>query len=126
MSGTMKKKKRVVEIAEVTGGEWEEHPDADDIFNDIMVFDAARDKLIATDLLDRGGSELVSKIAQKWGMSIDEASQNIKMRAMIKETIAKAGVQHPRFVESDMVIKANNAFCLYYDRMQDDNGKVDF
>ncbi len=126
MSGTMKKKKRVVEIAEVTGGEWEEHPDADDIFNDIMVFDAARDKLIATDLLDRGGSELVSKIAHKWGMSIDEASQNIKMRTMIKETIAKAGVQYPRFVESDMVIKANNAFCLYYDRMQDDNGKVDF
>jgi hypothetical protein len=126
ISGTMKKKKRVVEIAEVTGGEWEEHPDADDIFNDIMVFDATRDKLIATDLLDRGGSELVSKIALKWGMSIDEASLNIKMRAMIKETIAKVGEQHPMFVESDMVIKANNAFCLYFDRMQDDNGKVDF
>ena len=92
ISGTMKKKKRVVEIAEVTGGEWEEHPDADDIFNDIMVFDATHDKLIATDLLDRGGSELVSKIAHKWGMSIDEASLNIKMRAMIKETIAKVGL----------------------------------
>lgn len=126
ISGTMKKKKRVVEIAEVTGGEWEEHPDADDIFNDIMVFDAAHDKLIATDLLDRGGSELVSKIARKWGMSVDEASLNIKMRAMIKETIAKVGLEYPVFVESDMVIKANNAFCLYFDRMQDENGKVDF
>ncbi|MCX9082823.1 MAG: type II/IV secretion system ATPase subunit [Candidatus Methanoperedens sp.] len=126
ISGTMKKKKRVVEIAEVTGGEWEEHPDADDIFNDIMVFDAVNDKLIATDLLDRGGSELVRKIAHKWGMSVDEASLNIKMRAVIKETIAKVGLEHPRFVESDMVIKANNAFCLYFDRMQDDKGKVDF
>ena len=126
ISGTMKKKKRVVEIAEVTGGEWEEHPDADDIFNDIMVFDAAQDKLVATDLLDRGGSELVSKIAHKWGMGIDEASLNIKVRARIKETIAKVGKLHPRFVESDMVMKANNAFCLYLEQMQDDKGKVDF
>ncbi|MCX9086429.1 MAG: type II/IV secretion system ATPase subunit [Candidatus Methanoperedens sp.] len=126
ISGTMKKKKRVVEIAEVTGGEWEEHPDADDIFNDIMVFDAAQDKLVASDLLDRGGSELVSKIAHKWGMGIDEASLNIKVRARIKETIAKVGELHPRFVESDMVMKANNAFCLYLEQMQDDKGKVDF
>ena len=126
ISGTMKKKKRVVQIAEVTGGEWEDHPDADDIFNEIMVFDATQDKLIATDLLDRGGSELVSKIAHKWGMSIDEASLNIKMRAMIKETIAKVGLQHPKFVESDMVVKANNTFCLYLDRIQDEKGKVDF
>ena len=126
MSGTMKKKKRVVEIAEVTGGEWEEHPDADDIFNDIMVFDASRDKLIATDLLDRGGSELVSKIAHKWGMSIDEASLNIKIRALIKEKIAAVGDKHPEFMESDMVIKANNAFCLFCDQIQNDNGKVDF
>lgn len=125
ISGTMRKKKRVVEIAEVTGGEWEEHPDADDIFNDIMVFDASENKLIATDLLDRGGSELVNKIAKKWGMSIDEASLNIKIRAMIKETIAKVGIQHPGFVESDMVIKANNIFCLYLDELQDDSGKVD-
>jgi flagellar protein FlaI len=125
ISGTMRKKKRVVEIAEVTGGEWEEHPDADDIFNDIMVFDASENRLIATDLLDRGGSELVNKIANKWGMSIDEASLNIKIRAMIKETIAKVGIQHPRFVESDMVIKANNTFCLYLDELQDDKGKVD-
>ena len=33
---------------------------------------------------------------------------------------------HPRFVESDMVMKANNAFCLYLEQMQDDKGKVDF
>jgi hypothetical protein len=91
-----------------------------------MVFDAAQDKLVATDILDRGGCELVSKIAHKWGMSIDEASLNIKMRAMIKETMANVGLRHPRFLESDMVVKANNVFCLYLDRCQDERGKVDF
>lgn len=77
-------------------------------------------------MLDRGGSELVSKIARKWGMSIDEASINIKIRALIKQKIAAVGDKHPEFMESDMVIKANNAFCLFCDQIQNDNGKVDF
>ncbi len=126
ISGTMKKKKRVVQIAEVTGGNWEEHPDSLDIFNDLMVFDAASDKIIATDLLDKGQSELVNKIAQKWGLDIDGASLNIKMRTLIKETIAKAGREYPQFVEADMVSKANNMFWFYLDKERDESGKVDY
>jgi len=34
-------------------------------------------------------------------------------------------LKHPKFVESDMVMKANNAFCLYLDRMQRWFWKVD-
>jgi len=116
----------VVEIAEVTGGEWGEHPDADDVFNDIMVFDASQDKLIATDLLDKGGAEIVNKIAHKWGLSISEASLNIKMRTMIKETIAKVGRQHPKFEEADMVGRANNMFWYYLEKKRDESGKVNF
>ena len=126
ISGTMKKKKRVVEIAEIIGGEWGEHPDADDVFNDIMVFDASQDKIIATDLLDKGGAELVSKIAQKWGLSIAEASLNIKMRTMIKETISKVGRQYPKFEEADMVGRANNMFWYYLEKGRTENGKVNF
>ncbi len=126
VSGTMKKKKRVVQIAEVTGGNWEENPDSLDIFNDLMVFDAASDKIIATDLLDKGQSELVNKIAQKWGLDIDSASLNIKMRTLIKETIAKAGLEYPQFVEADMVSKANNMFWFYLDKERDESGKVDY
>lgn len=124
ISGTMRKKKRVVQIAEVTGGEWGEHPDADGIFNDIMIFDAARDKIIATDLLDRGQSEMVNKIAHKWGLNVDEASLNIKVRAMIKETIANVGNENPKFVETDMVSRANNMFWFYLENEQDESGRV--
>ncbi|VVB93430.1 Type II/IV secretion system protein [uncultured archaeon] len=125
ISGTMGKKKRIVQIAEVTGGDWDERPDADDIFNDIMLFDAAQDKIIATDLLDKGQAELVNKIAHKWGLSVDEASLNIKVRAMIKETIAEAGKEHHGFAEADMVAVANNMFWFYMEKERNDAGKVD-
>lgn len=126
LSGTMSKKKRVVQIAEVTGGEWKEKPDADDIFNDIMLFDPASDRLSATDLLDKGQSELVNKIAHKWGMSIDEALLNIKLRAMVKQTIANAGKEHPEFLEADAVGRANNMFWYYQEETRDEKGNVDF
>jgi flagellar protein FlaI len=126
LSGTMSKKKRVVQIAEVTGGEWKDNPDADDIFNDIMVFDPASDKILATDLLDKGQSELVNKIASKWGLTIDEALLNIKMRAMIKQTIANTGKENPEFLEADVVGIANNMFWYYQEEERDEKGKVDF
>lgn len=126
ISGTTGKKKRIVQIAEVTGGEWEEDPDADDIFNDIMQFDAARDKIMATDILDKGQSELVRKIAYKWGLNVHEISLNIKIRALIKETIANAGLVDPVFVNAEMVNRANNMFWYFMDKEQDEKGKMDF
>ncbi len=126
ISGSMGKKKRVMQIAEVTGGEWEEHPDARDIFSDIMTFDASRDKIVESDLLDKGKSELVNKIAHKWGLNINEVSPNIKMRAMIKETIANVGIEHPKFVEADMVCKTNNMFWYYMEKLKQGNGKINF
>jgi flagellar protein FlaI len=126
LSGTMSKKKRIVQIAEVTGGEWKDDPDAEDIFNDIMVFDHASDRILATSLLDKGQSELVNKIAGKWGLTIDEALLNIKMRAMIKQTIANTGREHPEFLEADVVGKANNMFWYYQEEERDEKGKVDF
>ncbi len=126
LSGTMSKKKRVVQIAEVTGGEWKEKPDAVDIFNDIMVFDPASDLILATDLMDKGQSELVNKIAGKWGLTIDEALLNIKIRAMIKQTMANTGKEKPQFLEANVVGKANNMFWYYQEEERDEKGKVDF
>jgi len=123
ISGTLRKKKRVVQISEVTDREWGDSPDADEVFCDIMTFDASQDMILPTDLLDKGQSELVGKIAHKWGITVDDAILNIKMRAMIKEAIARAGLRDGRLVEADMVSKANNMFWLYLDDM---HGRVDF
>ncbi|MCZ7362357.1 MAG: hypothetical protein O8C58_03315 [Candidatus Methanoperedens sp.] len=84
------------------------------------------DKIIPTDILDKGQSELVNKIAQKWGLDVDDASLNIKMRTMIKETMARVGKEYPKFQDVDMVSIANNMFWFYLDKSQDESGKVNY
>ncbi len=114
IGGSMTKKRKVTQIAEVV------HTDADntgseDLFARIMHYDASIDSMRSTDLLDRGQSELINKIAYKWGISIDSASGNIRLRARIKERMAKAGLDNPGLVEADIVSRANNMFWFYMD-----------
>ncbi|WP_445476136.1 ATPase, T2SS/T4P/T4SS family [Methanococcoides methylutens] len=112
VGGGMSKKRRLTQISEVTTG-WDDDADPDEIFAEIMRYSAADDSLTPTDILDRGQSELIEKIARKWGISIDDASLNIRIRAKIKQKIAHASSFDPRLVEADVVSKANNIFWLY-------------
>ena len=43
-----------------------------------MKYNTSKDKLIATDLLDMGQSQVIENIARKWGISVEKALQNIK------------------------------------------------
>ena len=122
ISGSMRKKKRLVQVSEVTNANWD---GTGTFFNDLMKFDAAADCIEPTDLLDMGQSELIGRIADKWGVSIDEVLLNIKMRANIKGTIAKAGENNPELVEADAVGRANNMFWLLVNELQDWDGSVD-
>ncbi|WP_048204868.1 type II/IV secretion system ATPase subunit [Methanococcoides methylutens] len=114
VGGSMSKKRRVTQISEVSTG-WDEDATPEEIFAEIMQYSSAEDSLIPTDILDRGQSELIGKIARKWGISIDDASLNIRIRARIKQKIASAGSLDPKFLEADVVSKANNVFWLYMD-----------
>ena len=101
-------------------------PDLDTLnLNDLMMFDASNDRIEPTDLLDMGQSELIGRIANRWGVSIDEVLLNIKMRAQIKGIIAEAGRTRPELVEADMVGQANNMFWLLMYELQDEDGGVD-
>ena len=91
----MRKKKRLVQVSEVTSGNWD---GTSTFFNDLMIFDASNDRIEPTDLLDIGQSELIGRIAQRWGVSIDEVLLNIKMRAQIKGIITEAGRTRPELV----------------------------
>jgi len=122
ISGSMRKKKRLVQVSEVTTANWD---GTSTFFNDLMKFNAAADRIEPTDLLDMGQSELIGRIANKWGVSIDEVLLNIKMRANIKGAIAKAGEDRPELVEADAVGQANNMFWLLVNELQDWDGSVD-
>ncbi|AKB74058.1 Flagella-related protein FlaI [Methanosarcina lacustris Z-7289] len=112
--GSMKKIKRVSQIAEVTSTSIE-NPEPSELFTDIMHYDTSRDCLLAGEVLEQGQSELIGKIARKWGISIDSAMKNIELRTRIKERIATEGIRSPFLLEAEAVSEANNMFWLLSD-----------
>jgi type IV secretory pathway ATPase VirB11/archaellum biosynthesis ATPase len=117
LEGSMKKLKRVSRIAEVTSAVIE-NPEPSDIFTDIMNYDASQDCLLTGKVLEQGQSELIEKIARKWGISIDRALKNIELRTRIKEKIAIKGLKKPFLLEAEAVSQANNMFWLLSDYMK--------
>jgi hypothetical protein len=117
LEGSMKKLKRVSRIAEVTGAVIE-NPGPSDIFTDIMNYDASQDSLLIGKALEQGQSELIEKIARKWGISIDRALKSIELRTRIKEKIAIEGLKKPFLLEAEAVSQANNMFWLLSDSMK--------
>ncbi|MCQ1535007.1 type II/IV secretion system ATPase subunit [Methanosarcina sp. KYL-1] len=115
--GTMKKLKRVSRIAEVTAVPLE-NPEPGELFTDIMSYDASQDCLLAGEVLEQGQSELIGKIARKWGISIGRALKNIEIRARIKDKIAKEGDRRPSLLEAEAVSEANNMFWLLTDSLK--------
>lgn len=83
-----------------------------------MKYDASQDCLLAGKVLEQGQSELIEKIARKWGISIDRALKSIELRARIKEKIAVEGLKKPFLLEAEAVSQANNMFWLLSDSMK--------
>ena len=117
LEGSMKKIKRVSRIAEVTSAVIE-NPEPSDIFTDIMNYDASQDCLLPGKALEQGQSELIGKIAMKWGISIDRALKSVELRTRIKEKIAIEGIKQPFLLEAEAVSQANNMFWLLADSMK--------
>ncbi|MDO9517562.1 MAG: type II/IV secretion system ATPase subunit [Methanosarcinaceae archaeon] len=125
LGGGMTKTKRVVQVSEVNST-WDEGADYTEVFSDILSFDASIDSLVSTEILDRGQSELIGKVARKWGISIDAASRNIRMRAKIKGKMAEAGLINPALVEANVVSTSNNMFWLFMDDEKNNSNGPDY
>ncbi len=123
VAGCMATKRKVIQIAEVN--EVWDHDNTHSVFSDILTFDASVNSLVPTDLLDRGQSALIRKIARKWGISVDEASKNIRIRASMKLRMAEYGRTYPAFVEAEMVSAANNIFWMLMEQEKEISGKPD-
>jgi len=123
IEGSMISKRRVIQIAEVNEN-WDPQ-NTDTVFSDVLKYNASLDSLVPADIMDRGQSVLISKIADKWGMTIDQASQNIRLRAKIKEKMAAYGKKDVFFVESTTVSTANNMFWLLTEEEKNSQGGFD-
>ncbi|WP_407355676.1 ATPase, T2SS/T4P/T4SS family [Methanolobus sp. WCC5] len=123
ISGSMTMKRRVMQVSEVND-KWEEGQGK--VFSDILSYDASSDTLMPSDIMDRGQSALIGKIADKWGISMDEASLNIRMRAKIKARIAEYGKNDHWLLEARNVAIANNMFWLLMDMEISNPGGTDY
>jgi hypothetical protein len=123
ISGSMATRRKVIQVAEVNEV-WD--PDNTySVFSDILTYDASVNSLVPTDLLDRGQSGLIRKIARKWGISVDEASKNIRIRENIKLKMAEYGKTDAALVEAEMVSAANNMFWMLMEQEKEISGKPD-
>ena len=111
---------------EITKTGWTTDPDPDKVFQDVMKYDTSKDELIATDLLDMGQSQVIENIARKWGISVEKALHNIRLRTEIKKTIVEHSQDKPELLEAIANRDANNAFWMFIEESKMQDKQVDY
>ena len=91
-----------------------------------MKYDTSKDKLLATNLLDMGQSQVIESISKKWGISVEKALQNIRLRANIKRTIVEHSKENPELLEAEANRDANNAFWMFIEESKKQDKDVDY
>ncbi len=126
IGGGMEKRRRVIQVSEVSKRGWSGDVDPDRVFADIMRYNAADDRLEATDLLDMGQSEVIGRTARKWGIDIERAIENIALRADIRKAMVQHADRKPRLLEAQAVRDANNAFWIATEESRQEHGTPDY
>jgi len=112
--------RRVIQVAEVRK-HWKEDPLLEKGFADLLVYSAAKDTLLPTDILLEGESEILKLCGarvREWAGNWDAIWQNIKLRADIKSTLVSYSekLKKPELLEGKFVVAANEKFhqiCSY-------------
>jgi type IV secretory pathway ATPase VirB11/archaellum biosynthesis ATPase len=124
--GGIERKRRVIQISEVLSGEWMKEDHADHVFQDLMRYDVEQDSLQILDILSMGQSELIQKIAKKWGITVEKVLENIQLRSWMKQSIVEVGKKNPSFLEAKTVRDANNAFWMILEESKQRFKTVDY
>lgn len=118
--GGMRKLRRVVQLAEYI-------KDAKDPgkFQDLLSFDHDLDQLRETKAFSYH-SERIANIAHLWNISVEEAIENIRARAAVKEYQAKVArkLNKPALLTAQWVVRSNAKFDEILDR-HSGSGKTD-
>ena len=124
--GGIERKRRVTQISEITKVGWTTDPEPDKVFQDIMIYDTSKDILLSTDLLDMGQSQILENIAKKWGITVEKALQNIKLRAEIKRTIVEHSKEKLELLEAPANRDANNSLWMFIEESKIQDEQVDY
>lgn len=124
--GGIERKRRVVQISEITKIGWSTNPDPEKIFQDVMLYNTSKDELCTTDLLDMGQSQVIQSIAEKWGITVEKALENIQLRTDMKKTIVEHGKTCSQLLEATTIRDANNMFWMCLEESKQRYGIVDY
>jgi type IV secretory pathway ATPase VirB11/archaellum biosynthesis ATPase len=113
--------RRVLQIAEVRK-HWTKDPLAEGGFVDLMKYDVKADKLLPSDDLINGDSEIMKDIASNvkgWAGDWDAVWDNVVLRQKIKqETVDFAEkLKMPELLEGPFTVMSNNAFHQISDKV---------
>lgn len=121
--GGSRRERRVIEISEIVKSARDDG--AEGAFDDLMLYDASVDMLLAGDRIDAGRSEVLKNIAGRWGISIREAGASAIARGRMIGMIADAGRERPQVMEAGHYAKYANMFRVTCDDRRH-RGRPDF
>ncbi len=125
----LRKWRRVTQIAEVRK-DWEDDPEKELGFIDLMRYNVKTDQLEPTDELINGDSEVIKAVAgnvKEWAGNWDAVWENILLRAKVKQRLVdhSSEIKNDRILEADFVTKANDMFHEIIAGIREDTGKLD-
>lgn len=127
--GGMETYRRVTGVTEVRK-EWEDDPQAEGAFVDLMRYDSNKDKLVPTDTLINGESLILNRIAEnikEWKNDWDKVWNNIQLRKDVKKAIVDKYEEtgNDEYLEAEFAVKANQQFHIISERVNREYGEQD-
>ncbi|MFB6241971.1 MAG: ATPase, T2SS/T4P/T4SS family [Candidatus Nanosalina sp.] len=121
--------RRVTGITEVRKA-WEEDPQEEDAFVDLMRYDSEKDELVPTDTLLNGESEIISRIAENvkgYKNDWEAVWDNIQLRKKIKEAIVEKAEEtgNDELLEAEFVHKCNQRYHILSKKVNEEYGEQD-
>lgn len=121
--------RRVTGITEVRK-EWEDDPQEEDAFVELMRYDSNKDELVPTDTLLNGESEIINRIAENikgyknnWEAVWDDIQLRKKMKEAIVEKAEKTG--NDELLEAEFVSKCNQRYHILSKKVSEEYGEQD-
>lgn len=119
--GSTTRSRRVMQIAEVAKARC----NGEDVFNDLLAYDALEDMLVSSDVIDTGQSEAMRSIAKKWGISLEEACLDVRTRGEVRQYIANAGMVLPWIMEAGSYARCLNMYRVICEGNREEHGSID-
>ncbi len=122
----LRSKKRMIQMSEVRK-HWNEDPQAEGGFVDLLRYNVDKDVLEPTEELINGDSEIIKNIASNvkgWAGNWDAVNDNIELRGKIKQEIVDVAgkLNRPDILESEFNSLSNNMFHQFSQEVQHEVG----